>query len=532
MKQLLVTTLALAGVCLAQGSIEKGNGAIGGIVRSATTGEPIQSARILLSLGAVSGTFRRPGATDGGGRFLFTNLPAGRYKVQFTKAGYRRSGNRLGDVTLREDQKVTDLDIRLLPGGVITGRVLDPEGEPVYQAQVQLHAIAYRDGESIMTRAGQVRTDDRGMYRLYGLRAGKYILSAWPPARGTPAGELYAGTTVAYFPAAPTPSGALPVRMTWGQELAKAEIRLSDRPTFSVIGAAVDATRAEPCSDCVIFIARVDGAYFERLPITARTSSEGVFVLQGLGSGFYKIVCRKGSRGAVAQQTVEIRHEDLADVVLTLGSGQTSSGTVVLEDPPDAINIGRLTVAISPVQALSFWPVRDGDVESDGRFQLREVPAERYQFEVIGLPAGAYLKALRIGKQLLARPQVSATEDAPLTDIEAVIAFDGATVIGKVTARRSEGAATRTIAARVSLIPKPNHAAYLTRETVEAESDGRFRFATVVPGAYTLYALPAMTSVQIFDPAVQASLRGFARPVDLKPEESVAVEVPLTPGSD
>jgi hypothetical protein len=48
-----------------------------------------------------------------------------------------------------------------------------------------------------------------------------------------------------------------------------------------------------------------------------------------------------------------------------------------------------------------------------------------------------------------------------------------------------------------------------------------------VPGSYTVYALPVSTSLQLFDPAVQAALRRYARKVDLGPKETVTIEVPL-----
>jgi hypothetical protein len=156
---------------------------------------------------------------------------------------------------------------------------------------------------------------------------------------------------------------------------------------------------------------------------------------------------------------------------------------------------------------------------------MESVSAETYRFEVLDLPPGAYLKALRVGRQRLPRPD----EDAPLTGVQAVIGFDAATVSGRVKPVRSGGGKEGPIEARVALIPKPNQGGYVRANTVDTAPDGSFAFTTVVPGAYTLYALPVMSSAQLMDPAVQGSLRSYSRQLDLEPAESATVELPLGP---
>ena len=81
----------------------------------------------------------------------------------------------------------------------------------------------------------------------------------------------------------------------------------------------------------------------------------------------------------------------------------------------------------------------------------------------------------------------------------------------------------------MALVPKPSQGGYATAKEVEATPDGSFSFYSVVPGAYTLYALPSMSAAQVMDPAVQSALRPYARAVDLEPEKSVTVELRLAP---
>ena len=160
---------------------------------------------------------------------------------------------------------------------------------------------------------------------------------------------------------------------------------------------------------------------------------------------------------------------------------------------------------------------------------MESVSAESYRFEVLDLPPGAYLKALRVGGQRLPRPELTVPEDFPLTGVQAVIAFDAATVTGQVKPRRSGGGSEGPVEARVALIPKANRGGYVTAKAVETTREGSFSFASVVPGAYTLYAMPSMSAAQVMDPAVQSALRSYARAVALEPEGSITVELPLAP---
>ena len=107
------------------------------------------------------------------------------------------------------------------------------------------------------------------------------------------------------------------------------------------------------------------------------------------------------------------------------------------EDGPDPEG---LTIGLTAPAAPEQWPQPETDVLSSGRFVLDGVPAEDYRLDVFSLPAGGYVKAVSFGGRPLPRPVISVPEDHPLTGLQVVIAFDGATVGGQVksTGSRSE----------------------------------------------------------------------------------------------
>ena len=403
-------------------------------------------------------------------------------------------------------------------------------GEPVPEAQVRAYLLLHQETGVKLSLAGKAKSNDLGEYRIYGLPAGKYLAEVWPPREGTPAGEYYAATAAAFYPNAPAPAQALPVKVRWGGELTGIDLELSESVTYSVSGTVGNATTGGPCFHCVVSAIRIDSSFLVSLPNTARVSSNGFFTLRGLSPGDYKIIARRVAADEVSQRLVTLTDSNVEDVGLVAGRAQPVSGEIMLvEDPPDGVEAAKWTAYASSTVLPESWPDAKGQIGEDLRFRMESVSAETYRFEVLDLPPGAYLKALRVGGQRLPRPELTVAEDFPLAGVQALIAFDAATVSGQVRPRRPGGGSEGPIEARVALIPKANRGGYVTAKAVEPRPDGSFSFASVVPGAYTLYAMPSMSAAQVMDPAVQSALRSYARAVALEPEGTVTVELPLAP---
>ena len=529
MKRLLPFVLAACVMGAAQGADEEPKGRIAGSVRSATTGEPLRSALISLHLSSTPRGFSRTTTSGLQGGFVFLGLPAGQYNLTVRKSGYRTPRGSAARLTLRDEQQVSNLVFQLWPQGAISGRVVDSEGEPVPEAQVRAYVLLHQETGVKLSFAGKAKSNDLGEYRIYGLPAGNYLAEVWPPREGTPAGEYYAATAAAFYPNAPAPAQALPVKVRWGGELTGIDLELSESVTYSVAGTVGDATTGEPCFHCVVSAIRIDGSFLVSLPNTSLVSSNGVFTLRGLSPGDYKIIARRVAADEVSQRLVTLTDSNLDDVGLVAGRAQPVSGEIMLEDPPDGVDAARWTAYVSSTVLPESWPDAKDQIGEDLRFHMESVSAETYRFEVLDLPPGAYLKALRVGGQRLPRPELTVAEDFPLAGVQALIAFDAATVTGQVRLRRPGGGSEGPIEARVALIPKANRGGYITAKAVETTPHGGFSFASVVPGPYMLYAMPAMSAAQVMDPSVQSALRTYARAVALEPGGTITVELPLAP---
>jgi uncharacterized protein (DUF2141 family) len=162
-----------------------GTGSIGGMVVAEGTATPVRRARVNLS-----GTELRGGrsvTTNDQGQFSFSALPAGRFTLSVSKPGHvditygaKRPGRPGTPIQLADGQKVEKLSIGLPRGSVLTGIVVDENGEPSPQTQVRALRYVMRTGERTLQQAGQDTTDDRGLYRIFGLQPGEYMVSAVP----------------------------------------------------------------------------------------------------------------------------------------------------------------------------------------------------------------------------------------------------------------------------------------------------------------------------------------------------------------
>src|SRR5262249_5250882 len=146
---------------------------------------------------------------------------------------YNTSGTPL---PLAADQHVKDIVFKLNPQSVITGKVLDEDGEPLANVQVRALKYAYRGGKKQWVQAGNGDSSDIGEYRIPNLDPGRYLVPTMPRMNGangfqTPSNEplpetpemSYAGT---YYPSTPEEASAAPVEVGAGGEIRGIDIRL------------------------------------------------------------------------------------------------------------------------------------------------------------------------------------------------------------------------------------------------------------------------------------------------------------------
>ena len=75
--------------------------------------------------------------TDEDGNYRIKNVPPGTYKVMIAAPAYVQSDG-LTPVVVGKNEVAENIDVTLVPGGVITGKVIDADGRPILEEQVFL----------------------------------------------------------------------------------------------------------------------------------------------------------------------------------------------------------------------------------------------------------------------------------------------------------------------------------------------------------------------------------------------------------
>src|SRR5262249_17309026 len=135
----------------------------------------------------MAGRTMKTAQTDAQGRLTFTGLDGGKSRLVAERQGFLRQsyGERKYSgggtpIAVGDGQNVKDIQFRMNQQAVITGKVLDEDGEPMVNVQVRAHRYVYQGGKHVWGQVANATTSDIGEFRLPDLQPGRYLGSAHP----------------------------------------------------------------------------------------------------------------------------------------------------------------------------------------------------------------------------------------------------------------------------------------------------------------------------------------------------------------
>ena len=430
-----------------------GTAVIRGRVVAADTGSPIRRAQIR----AFSPEAResRGTTTDAQGRFELRDLPAGRWEVSASKAGFvtlrygqRRPREAGQPFELADGEKMERANISLPRGAAVTGRIVDEFGDPVAGARVQAMRYQTLQGSRQLMSAGTDGTDDTGAFRLYGLTPGDYYVTAIAQA-GMFAEETSDTTGYAptYYPGTSNVAEAQRVSVGVGQEVTNVTFALLATKAVRLTGTVIDS-KGERLANGFISVqdtAQASGMFMQRFG--GRIRPDGSFTISNVTPGTYTLMVNTsmGPGGPsteepeFASMRVTVGEEDLAGINLVTNKGATVTGSVIAA-PGSAGNLNApgLMVLQQPARfEMMGMNMRSAKVESDGTFRVTGVQGERL-FRVVGLPPSWTMKAVLLnGNDLIDKPmEFRGTEE--VTGLQILVTDRVTEVTGKVTTGKGE----------------------------------------------------------------------------------------------
>lgn len=429
---LLVLTSA---VCLqAQTTTEKVvSGSISGKVT--IKGKPAVRIMVLANdvrEGGSSNTRPHRTRTDQTGSYRITNLAAGTYAIS-TITPALVPANQSGSVVVSEGEQVEDVDLSLVPGGVITGKITDSEGEPVIGQSVKITPLDQFSSEgrtTLMTRLYlDNRTDDRGVYRAFGLPAGKYKVSAGESGSGRKSSQEYYNET--FYPSVSDGAKATVIEVTEGSEADHIDIVLG-RPvgTFRVTGRLVDGETGKPIPKISYSVGQTikhdQYSSSSSSSSVGETNANGEFQLGNVTPGTYTIFTSpaQGSDVPSASLTVEVVDRDLTDLLIKTTKGGSVTGVVVLEGNERTPALLSGLHIYTWVAGSGYENSPSGTVGPDGTFSINGVRTGPASFGVYSFSDNSKkFEVLRVERNGVPSETINVKEREHVAGIRVVVKY-------------------------------------------------------------------------------------------------------------
>jgi len=440
--------------------------------------------------------------SDAAGRFRFDRVIPGRYRAAADAQGFTRmasganAGTRTQRVLVDASARVQEIVIPMTPASVITGRVADQDGDPISYVSVEALQYGYQSGKKALRSVVNMRTNDRGEYRLFGLPPGRYYVRATMRSGGAGA---YGPT---FFPGTRDVAQATLLEAAPSGELRSIDIMLHRDALHSLTGKVVDGQTGQAVANVYVSARTVSDTFSNGSP-----QLTDAFTIHDLLPGKYLLYAQEFSGGTpkTGRQMVDLGNADLTGVLLTLTAPVSLSGTVRTgaDVPEDA---QKLHFSLLPEEP--FGTNSSANVNAKGAFTLQNVQPDRYRLEWT-IPKGVYVKSIKLGDRLLPDDHVDLTGVlAPLT---IQLATDGGRVEGVVRNAAGELAP----GAVVTMTADPSYDFW----SATADDAGHFEIRDIAPGEYRLLA---------FEDAPQGAPQD---PDFRKPYEKQAVKLQVLPST-
>ncbi len=449
-----------------------------------------------------------------------------------------------------------NVTITMIRGGVITGRVTTADGEPM--VGVRVHPVMARDAEGRPVRRQSDdrprMADDRGVYRLYGLAPGTYLVYTLPDSLVAPVSP-YEGNVATYHPSS-TRDTAAEITVASGGEATGIDIRHRGARGRAVSGTVSGFSEAPALySYAMISLTSLTTRHVMASQMARSTGTTNTFAIYGVPDGDYEIIARHiGSSGGEisisAPRRVTVRGADVIGIGLRLPPAASISGKILFEAARSACeNERKSTIEEVALSARGYGGAgaaadapelqqQDGSVNDKGDFSIYNLRAGRYFIEpelpnenwfVKSIASNASGASRASASTDIARSGVTLKSGEKLTGVTLTVAGGGASLRGRVGSE-TEGAQLPP-GLRVHLIPAETTAKDDALRYAEAfvRGDGTFALNNIAPGKYWLMARAAPDDEPGDRPAPPVAWDANERAKLRKEAEAMKIEVELKP---
>jgi len=368
--------------------------------------------------------------TDTDGRYRLAGLAAGQYQVWTLAPAliappvvnpYSQYSGSVKNIILTSNEAVDDVDMKLMRGSVITGRVSNADNKPVVEELVKLELL----DEKGMPRFGaytsnynqMYQTDDRGVYRIFGLPPGRYKVSVGSDLNDDNIirGRRYRKT---YYPATTDAARAAIVELKEADEAGDVDIRVQNPlASYAVAGRVVDG-HGSPIAQAGVRVALLKDSETPSGSMGFQADDRGEFSFSGFTAGHYAAYATSQYYGGNFYGDpvyFDITDNDVNGIELKAIPGLSVSGVVTAQGMPTSE-----LLAAFPRLRVSAWPSSpskdrltggaDAAVAPDGSFQIGGLRPGRMALHIYNSGPGT--------QPLIARIELNGTSIAQGLDVQ------------------------------------------------------------------------------------------------------------------
>jgi uncharacterized protein (DUF2141 family) len=546
-----------------------GTAVIGGIATTVDGGlkRPLRRAVVSIAGSGIHGA--KQTVTDESGRFVFDQLPAGRFTLTVEKPGYLKTyfGSRqpgrppAASIAVIEGQRLLDIAIDVPKGAVVDGTVRDENGNPIVTSQVTVEQVVFVMGERRFIKAigaaDWAVTDDRGHYRFWGLPPGEYTVRAsgnGPTVRILTDAEFKAaetqvqtgrapspGSRIAgpqlqrgqvYLPGVPDVVNAQTITLGLGEERMGVDLVNPPVASFNIDYIAIGPS-GRPVAQVSMGLASLSRqSLFTSLGFY-RPDAQGRGRAAGVPPGRYVFF----GRGAESDEPnapvywveteVDVNGADAQGVTLQFLPGQRVSGSLRSTGAAlPAFGPGaRAQLNPAPLIAGMRATTPTATVNPDGTFTFLNVPPGRYRFELGGVPGWTPVSAMHqsidtLDAPLIVRPSMD-VDGLAVSITNALTEISG--LITDAAGRPAPELAVLVFSQDRGLWTSPRRFSGATR----IASDGKYRITGLPPGNYFLAVVNDVDPLQATDPVFLEQLMTGAVSIKLADGQKVVQDLKI-----
>jgi protocatechuate 3,4-dioxygenase beta subunit len=489
----LLAACALAFGQSAGAAADDKTASVEGVVTNSITGEPVVRAHVSLRAatnGPQSSQKRFGAVTAAEGKFSIKGVDPGQYSVALDKVGFVMPPENPG-ISLLASENKSNLKLKLVPVGAITGHVVTAEGDPVEGASVTVEMDSNGNGSSAIT-------DEKGQYRIGGLPPGRYRVRASvqnipvpPEIRTDGTAEVHYAAT--YYPSVLQSREATRVETRAGIEAGGTDIHLVRTPIVRVSGTVSGLPPGTPN-------VRIQARRVNNMTGSGNVKPDGTFEMWKMDPGKYAIMALWNDSTGMHMSSpadIEVGSANIDHVSLNVFPPIDLNVHVEFEDenarprppqPPPTQRQGAVQMPQRPVmRRVSFYPI-DGfnsfteDMDENDSFHLSGLMPCRYRVQVSWGPA--YVKGMRAGSNQIDGAILDLRNGAAGGTLTLVVSAATGDVSG--TVNDEKGPVTR---AMIALLQADwDGTGPSASRFAASKPDGTYHIGSIPPGKYRIAA--------------------------------------------